>query len=322
MAYLFPIETHVQAGTVEWKANANPSLRLNVDVDVKAYRLRMELTHTNGATPALTITDLFRILEKVEIVSGGRNGIKSVDGLKLYVNYMKNHGIVPKYSINTTASTADLTSYVIIEIPMCMFDMARPVDTILPAHQFQKLDLKLSFAGATDVGTDVTITSGLITVFEDGIENYNRKTAIAFNKEIMQTISIDSDNSKLVVQLPLEVLHKQLTLASIVDGVLVDTIIDSITLKGGQKVIKQMSALEIKEAMRKSSNVTDQSLFNGFLILDNAERGKNTSFINTRRSEGGFTNYTLEMSVKKVGTTNLVNLYTDYLEEVDPKAKA
>jgi len=313
-----PLGVFVPIGQLDWQAGTTKTLMLNRENEVKRYTLRFEITHTNGATPALTVTDLFRLITEIRIVAGGRNNIKMVNAIKLYLNYLKNYGIVPSYSCTTTASTAGLKSWVIIDLPMNMFDMQRPHDTIFPTYRFQNLDLKVTFGSATSVGTNVTVTAGTITISEDAIENYNRGLEpYGFYKEIFQSKKISSTNPKESIVLPVDMSYKQLSFVSYVDGVLSDAIIQGITVRAGSKILRQYTSAEIKENMMKRFELSSQSQITGFLVVDFGERGHASEFLNTLTSNDGFKQLTIEMDVVNAGTNNLVEQYSDYLEIVE-----
>ena len=268
MAYKRPLGVFQEIATIDYQANNTKTVLLNRENEVKLYKLRLEITHTNGATPALTVTDLFRLLTEVRIVAGGRNNLKMVNAIKLYLNYLKNYGVVPAYSVDTTASTAGLKSWVIIEVPMSMFDMVRPIDSILPSYRFQNLDLKVTFGATTSIGTNVTVTDGSVTVMEDGIENLNRDFSYGFYKEIYQSKMISATNPKESILLPTEMLYKQFSFISYKDGVLSDDIVLGVTVRSGSKIIKQLTLKEIKEQMSRRWKLQNQSVFDGMLIVD------------------------------------------------------
>ena len=322
MNYVRPIGLYHEIGSFDVKFGGTQTLLLNRENEVQLYKLRLEITHTNAATVSLTVTDLHRLITELRITAGGRNNIKMVGALKFYLNYLKNYGITPKYSIDTTVSTAGLKSYVIIEVPMNMFDMKRPYDSIFPTYKFQNLELKVTFGSATSIGTGVTITSGTITVFEDGIENYARQEGYGFFKEIYSSNKISSNNPKYELKLPTELLYKQFTFASIVDDALSDGIINGVTIRSGSKIIKQYSLYEIKEQMRRRFGQASEALMTGFLIIDFGERGHGTEFVDTRQNEGGFLQLSAELDVTAVGTDNQVIMYTDYYEELPLAPKA
>jgi len=312
-----PLGVFVPIGQLDWQAGTTKTLMMNRENEVKRYVLKFEITHTNGATPALTVTDLFRLITEIRIVAGGRNNIKMVNAVKLYLNYLKNYGILPSYSVNTTASTAGLTSWVILDLPMNMFDMQRPHDTIFPTYRFQNLDLKVTFGSATSVGTNVTVTAGTLTISEDAIENYGRGAEpYGFYKEIFQSKKIDSTNPKESVVLPVDMSYKQFTFASYVDGVLSDATINGITVRAGSKILRQYTSAEIKENMMKRYGLASSASITGFLVVDFGERGHATEFLNTLVSSDGFKQLTVEMDVVKTGTNALIELYSDYLEIV------
>jgi len=317
MAYKRPIGVYNEVAEVEFQKNTTKTVLLNRENEVKLYKLRFEITHDNGALPKLTVTDLFRLISEVRVVAGGRNNLKMVNALKMYINYLRNYGIAPSYSIDLTASKTGAKSWVIIEVPFCMFDMARPIDTILPSYRFQNLDLKITFGDSA--GTDITITDGSVKVFEDSIENLNRDYNYGFFKEIYQNKKIVSNNPKEEIRLPTEMLYKQFTIVGLVNGGLSDKVVNGVTIKSGSKIIRHYSAKELKENMAKLSRA-DVSLYKGVLIVDLAERGHGTEFIDTRALQGGYKQLSVELDVTAVGTDNEVQLYSDYYEEIPYKA--
>ena len=199
---------------------------------------------------------------------------------------------------------------------MNMFDMSRPIDSIFPTYRFQNLDLKCTFGSATSVGTNVTITDGTVTVSETAIENLNRDFDYGFFKEIMQSKKISATNAKEEVRLPTEMLYKQITIVGIEDGALSDNIVQGVTIKSGAKIIKQLSATQIKAKMMRKSRSGDEAEITGMLVVDFAERGHGTEFIDTRRNEGGFLQLSVELDVVDSGTDNLVEIYSDYFEAI------
>lgn len=305
-------------GQIDWTAGTTKTLMMNRENEVKLYKMKFEITHTNGAAPSLTVTDLFRLITEVRIVAGGRNNIKMVNAIKLYLNYLKSYGIVPSYQCTTTANTAGLKSWVIIEIPMNMFDMQRPHDTIFPTYRFNNLDLKVTFGAANSVGTNVTVTAGTITIGEDAIENYNRGTEpYGFYKEIYQSKKIASNNPKESIVMPVDMSYKQFSFVSYVDGALSDAIIQGVTVRAGSKIIRQYTTAEIKENMLRRFGFSDTNLIKGFLVIDFGERGHASEFLNTIQSNEGFKQLTIEMDVIAAGANNLVEQYSDYLEIVE-----
>jgi len=318
-----PLGVFVPIGQVDWQAGTTKTLMLNRENEVKRYTLRFEITHTNAAVVALTVTDLFRLITEIRIVAGGRNNIKMVNALKLYLNYLKNYGILPSYACTTTASTADLKSWVVIDLPMNMFDMQRPHDTIFPTYRFQNLDMKFTFGSATSVGTGVTVTAGTITISEDAIENYNRGLEpYGFYKEIFQSKKISSTNPKESIVLPIDMSYKQLSFISYVDGALSDAVINGITVRAGSKILRQYTAAEIKENMMKTFELSSSAQIVGFHVISFGERGHASEFLNTLTSNDGFKQLTVEMDVTMSGANCLVEQYSDYLEVVEQDVAA
>ncbi len=318
MAYNRPLCVYNEVAEVAYQPNTTKTMLLNRENEVQLYKLRLEITHDNGTAPKLSVTDMFRLIDEIRVVAGGRNNIKMVNALKMYVNYLKNYGIAPSYSIDTTASKKGAKSWLIIEVPFNMFDMVRPIDTILPSYRFQNLDLKITFSNGA--GTNITIKSGSVKVFEDGIENLNRDYNYGFFKEIYQNKKIASNNPKEEIRLPTEMLYKQFTIIGLVDGALSDGIVQGVTIKSGSKIIKQYSALELKENMARLGKNTDINLYKGVLVVDLAERGHGTEFIDTRALQGGYKQLSVELDVLAVGTDNEIQLYSDYYEEIPLKA--
>jgi len=312
-----PLGVYVPIGQIDWQAGVTKNLMLNRENEVKRYVMKFEITHTNGTTPALSITDMFRMITEIRVVAGGRNNIKMVNAIKLYLNYLKNYGVLPTATLTTTASTAGLKSSVVMELPFNMFDMQRPHDTIFPTYRFQNLDLKVTFASATAYGTNVTVTAGTLSISEDAIENYGRGTEpYGFYKEIFQSIKINSTNPKEQVVLPVDMSYKQFSFVTAVDNVLSDATIQGITVRAGSKILRQYTALEIKENMMKRYGLASNASIVGMYVIDFGERGHATEFCNTLVSNDGFKQLTIEMDVIKTGTNALVELYSDYLEIV------
>jgi hypothetical protein len=111
-------------------------------------------------------------------------------------------------------------------------------------------------------------------------------------------------------------LYKQFSFISYKDGVLSDEIVLGVTVRSGSKIIKQLTLKEIKEQMSRRWKLQDQSVFDGMLIVDFAERGYGTEFIDTRATAGGFKQLSVELDVVNAGTVNLVEMYSDYYEEI------
>lgn len=318
---LQPLGIYSDIGSVTWKSNGTPALPLNREDEVKSYKLRLDITHNNGASPVMSVTDFFEVLSELRIVAGGRNNIKMVDGIKMYINYIKNFGVLPSFSFDTTASAAGLTSWLIVEIPMMMFDMKRPHDTIFPSYGFKNLDMKIQFSEATVAGTDVTITSGSVTIMEDVIEDYNRyisanqKEDFGYFKEIYQTKTITASNPKEPFVLPVDMNYKQLAFVSTIDGELSDAVINGVVIKSGTKVIRSYTADVLKAHMRRQigGQITDADL-KGILIVDFGERGHITEFLNTISAQGGFKQLTIELDVNSSAGVDVVRQYSDHLE--------
>jgi len=314
--YFRPLGTFTEIGTLPWQSNGTKTLMLNKESEVQLYKLRFEITHDNGAGAVLSVTDMFRMLKEVRITAGGRNNIKMISGIKLYLNYLKNYGITPRFNIDSTASKADAKSWVIVEIPMNMYDMKRPWDSIFPSYRFNNLDLKVTFDDKVALGSNITVKEGSITVFEDAIENFNRDDDYGFFKEIYQSLKIDSNNPKHPLTMPTGLLYKQFSFISYKDGVLSDEIIQGITVRAGSKVIKSYSVLEIKEQMRRRFGQTSEALMTGMLIVDFAERGHGTEFLDTRPEFRGFKQLTVELDVISAGGDNHIDQYSDYFDTI------
>lgn len=314
--YSRPLWTDIEIGRMDFQAGTTKTIPLNRENEVALYSLMLEVTHDNGASATLTVTDLIRLITEIRIVAGGRNNIKMVNALKMYLNNLKSHGIIPHNNIVTTSSTTGLKSWVEIIVPMNMFDMRRPVDSVFPSYRFQNLDLKCTFGSTTSVGSNVTITDGSVTVSETSVENLSRDFDYGFFKEIMQSKKISATNPKEEVRLPTEMLYKQITIMGIKDGVLSDDIVQGVTIKSGAKIIKQLSATQIKAKMMRKSKNGLASEIDGMLVVDFAERGHGSEFIDTRRVEGGFLQLSVELDVVDAGTDNLVEIYSDYFEAI------
>jgi len=316
MPYLRPLGTDIEIGLMDYQAGTTKTIQLNRENEVKHYSLMLSVTHNNGVDATFSVTDLIRLITEIRIVAGGRNNIKMVNALKMYLNNLKNDGIVPHNHIDVTSDANGLTSWVEIIVPMNMFDMRRPIDSIFPTYRFQNLDLKCTFGSNTSVGNGVTIVDGTVTVSETAIENLNRDFDYGFFKEIMQSKKISATNPKEEIRLPTEMLYKQITIFGIKDNILSDDIVKGVVIKAGSKIIKQLTAQQIKSKMMRKSRSGNESEINGMLVIDFSERGHGTEFIDTRRAEGGFLQLSVELDVVSAGTDNLVEVYSDYFEAI------
>lgn len=297
-----------------WGNSTQERIALSRNYQVTHLLCKLELTHTNGASPVFNDDGLFSAINKLEIVGNGNKNIKSIKGTKLALNTVLGTSTESKHTLDDTASTADLKSFVWFMIPFNVLGTIRPHDTILNTSLYSNLDLLIDWSNAAALGTDITITSGKLNIISNALINYKRNATetIKYFKETQTVEPIVNTADEHTITLPTQKIYKTISLVSTVDGARNDTVIENIILKSGTTVILNIpyDALQIENDMQfKPMN---SNFLKGVAIIDFSQRGFLSDCLDTFPAQ--FNTLELVLKVKKLGTKTDVAIFTDEIE--------
>ena len=302
-------------GDLSFSPSNQERMSLTMNYHVTHYLVKMTVTHTNGTTPVFNENDLFDLVNKIEIVANGNKSLKSIRGTKLLLNTILAHTEISKFTLDTTASTAGLTSFVYFIIPFNLFGVVRPHDTILNTGLYNTLDMLVDWGSAGACGSDITVTDAKMEVFSNTLLGYKRNAgeSIKFYKEIQITEPITNDADEHLIKLPTLKKYMKIALLSTVDGVKSDLVVENVILKSGESVIYNLpwEAIQVENELQYAPKRPTE--LKGIAILDFIQRGRLTDVLDTFDRER-YNSLELLLKVKKLGTKSEVQIFIDELE--------
>jgi len=245
----------------------------------RGLQLRLTFTHTNAASPDLDVKNVCDMIKRLSIVINGQDTLISMAGYDLYALNFYDSGVSPMQSIDTTASTAGLTSYVDLYLPFALTRAVNPEDTLLDVRGASSVVLEIQW-GST-MGTNVTITAGTlgITTLEyDNVDPAAKFARHEFSKNIHTLTATGTRIEKAAVGSNNQY-RRIMLLTKNSSGVAADTILSKIAVRSRTYYWQQVAASAIKARNQMSYAVTPLT---GVYVLDFTTDGKMVQRIDAR----------------------------------------
>lgn len=295
-------------------ASTQSRIEISRNFHHRALLCKLEITHTN-ATAVFKSDGFANLIGAIQIIANGNKTIKNIDAKKLVYNAVYDKGrALPSTVI--TANATGAVSTIFFTIDFAKRGMVRPLDTVENSANYTTFDMLIDWANEASVGTGITVTSAKLSVASDQLVGYSRDVneKIAHNIETQLTKEVTSTTSEFQIQLPVKMIYQRLLIASRVDGVRVNTVVNSVKLKSGTTVFAEWDAADLRAYNADKSGLATISDLDGLLLLDLVGRGRNSDAIDTR---GTFNTLELVLDVTKQSGTNTVSLYSDVIDIED-----
>ncbi|WP_345984317.1 hypothetical protein WCX49_06680 [Sulfurimonas sp. HSL-1656] len=271
---------------------------------------KLVVNHDNAAAVSLLSGGFLNLINQIQIVSNGSKTHKHVDTKKLSHNTLYNIGKNMTKSVVTTVSSAGNISTIYFAIDFSMLGMARPYDTIENTALYTTFDMLIDWASEASIGTGVTVNSATLFVSSNELVGYARNPGerIAHNIETQLSKEITSSTTEFQIDLPVKKVYRRLLIAATVDGVVNNSVVNSVKLKSGTTVIAEWDADDLRAFNIRKNRIITESDADGLLLIDFCARGKLSDALDTN---GQFNTLELVLSVTKQAGTNNVTVYTD-----------
>lgn len=297
-------------GTIPFAEGNQARLDLSRNYHIQAYMGLLKVNHTN-ASAAFKSEELLSLINNVQIVANGNETIKSVPANKFHISHIMNTGVKGLQSIDKADGTKD--SFVWFKVYFSIPDTFRPEDTIFNTAVYSTLNMLVNWGNAANLGTGITINSASLDVYSHALTGYTRNVdeKIKHYKETYLKKDITVSSNELTIDLPVKQLYRGFAIASTINSVRADTVINKITLKSGTTVIVQLDAAEIRALNYGDYKVQNADDLKGIYILDFVSRGKNSDLLDTFSN---FNSLELVLDVSKQTGTNELHIYSDTID--------
>jgi hypothetical protein len=302
-------------GIIPFSASNTSRLQLSRNFHVQNYLLKIKITHTNTSA-VFTAKTLFELINNLQVVANGSQTLKSIPGIKLWIDTVLSTEKEAKKSVNS--ANGDQVSYAYALLNFSSTNTIRPHDTILNTSIFTTLDLIVDWGSAANLGTGIVITDAELQVVSNQLTNYSRNPGerITYYKENSLVEELNSTSNEFMIQLPTELVYNRFAVCASVDGVYSDDVIKNIKIKSGTTVFMDWSYDDFK-AFNDLQYAIQGADFKGITILDFIERSFMTDGLDTRKIQGrpSFSTLELILDVVKQSGTNKIHVFSDYLEQ-------
>jgi len=300
-------------GQATFTASTQSRIPLSMNYHVQTLICKLQVTHTNS-TAVFKSEHFANLINSIQIVANGNRTIKHVDAKKLVYNALLASGKAMQNAV-ITADGADKISTIYFSIDFSMLGMSRPVDTIENSALYQTFDMLIDWASASNIGTGITISSASISVSSNQLIGYSRNVneRIAHNVETQLTEEVTSSTTEMQIKLPTQKAYRGLLIASLLDGVRSNAVINGVKLKSGTTVFAEWTADDLRALNLTRHAVRTEADMDGLLYLDFCERGRISDVLDTRGTQFN----TLELVLDVTKTADKINNVVIYQDVFD-----
>lgn len=318
-------------GSIKYTSGGRESLELDKNGVLLSLMLSVKYTLTNGATaPAgILFQALARIIQRVEIMAGGRDVVQSIPGyfLALRARY-ENGGVAPVGMATNPSLGANAVSNYEIQLPI-YFTLPlgrREDDTALDTSGLSQLSAIITW-GKTDASDIFTTPNGAtISAVSCDVEGtyianpLRNAQGMAVSSKSgkpylvrhldYQEVSVPATNNAQAVVLDSRtgLVATSFLVAQLADNVGNDTIINSVRMEAASFIYSLRDASPIRAENIRELGMTAHAT--GTLYLDPRIDGSIINAINTAELEGDLK---LVLDVTKQGTTCTIAIQREAL---------
>ncbi len=299
-------------GQATFTASTQSRIQLSMNYHIQSLVCKLEVTHTN-ATAVFKSEHFANLINSVQIVANGNRTVKHIDAKKLVYNALLASGKAMSNTVETGDGSKVSTIY--FGIDFSMLGMIRPVDTIENSALYQTFDMLIDWASSSNVGTGITISSASISVSSNQLIGYSRNVneRIAHNVETQLTEEVTSSTTEMQIKLPTQKAYRGLLIASLLDGVRSNAVINGVKLKSGTTVFAEWTADDLRALNLTRHAVRTEADMDGLLYLDFCERGRISDVLDTRGTQFNTLELVLDVT-KTADKTNNVVIYQDVFD--------
>lgn len=312
-------------GNMVFTADGQDTIKIPKNDAIRAIYLdvALQLDVTVNGT-AIVDQAPYTLIKKARLIANGTRDLCSVRGKYLkHVNKRMN-GSNFQFSAPSTFNVQAATQLrFMVEIPMRDGWLRRPIETMLEARGLSTLDLEVLFGNASDIitGGTKTITNVVVRVSAEyeidvpmlteknqdgsvkrvGTDQIILATRALYEKEM----TITAATSSMKFDLDPRNNHSRFFIFTESDGVLVNTILNKVTLKSGQKVHYSLNRVELHDLNAGEFMLETQDA--GVYVLNFLTDG----LLAQGLASGKEQSLELELDVNKPGTTDVVRVVCD-----------
>lgn len=277
---------HRKIGTVQYNANQRNSLELDKDGVLLDAHIRAQFTVTNGATgpTGANFQTLARLINRVEVIVGGRDTVQSIPGHLLAARATVERGIVP-YGMDATvvATSGAVTSYdIILPLDFTQPLARRPEDTGLDLRGIGQAAVNITWGSGSDLhATNPGVVSAVTCTVEGRyLLNPNPERSILVRALDYQEETISASNTAMSVTLDSRTgqLFTSFLMVATDGGAGDDDVLNSVRIEAGPFVYMNRDAEMIKASMRELYQFAPQT---GVYYLDPRVEGSLLNGIDT-----------------------------------------
>lgn len=296
-------------GTIDYVANKLKSLENGLPRNYEYYRLWLRLSVDITIITAVTTayTEAFwKLLKRVEVIANGNVVIKSIDGPALGRMAQFLGESLPNYSAVPTAVAANQTFTAMLPIDFAMPRAVKPVDTLLNSPLFSSLDLNVLWGSTSDLysaaAANATINSASLK-----IHSLEEVSAQVYGGLIHKVHTLEKEvtasTTEFTIPLNGVTRYRGFLINADVDGNPNGSVINSIQLKDGQNIMRQIDFADLQDMNKDDFKLS--SIPTGWAFIDLCPDGMMTQALDS----AGMNDLKLLFSVTKQAGTNKIRVY-------------
>lgn len=323
-----PETRHIRKlGTVPYVSGSRETLEIDRAGVLATLWLRFDFTVTNGSSAAvgLFFQALSRLLQRIEIIVGGRDTVWSVSGpmlsaLLLYENGRPAFGM--DSTVVLTGSSTATTYNVVIPLRFTLPNSRRPDDTALDIRGDRVSQASIHVTWGPSDASDFygTPNGAAISAVKLNVEGEyildvpaERQFLVRSIDQVRRDVTGNNDNFDLILDRGTGLYYRGFLIAALADKVGSDAIINNARLEAGSFVFRNQHPRTVRAMNQERSGLTTAELLAGVLHLDATWLGQGTTMINTSLLTSDLK---FIFDVTKTGTTCVIDVLREMVRPI------
>mgnify|MGYP005841120619 FL=1 len=277
-------------------------------------RFYVNVNVTTLGTPSLYSHAPAKWLKRIEVISDGRDTLKSINMQALVLKNFFNYSTYPRRTVPTLA-TGDNKFYQTVILPFNLPRAVREIDTLVNTARLSTFVLQATF-GSKDSGFSVapsayTLANTELEVHIHEAININvpkEKLNFSVYKEMTIEKEVTQTQSEFQILLPVGNVYRGFLIEAEVNGNPADNVINEIQIRSGTTVFYKGKWLSIRE-MNALKHKMETESFVGYAYIDFCPEGRMADALDASKLS------MLEaiFDVTKQTGTNNIRIYPDEL---------
>lgn len=269
--------------------------RKSVEIDRAGVLLginaKLTFTVTNGSSAAVgpLFQTLARLIQRMEIIVGGRDTVWSVSGTSLAVMAALANGY-PAYGMDSTVvltgSSTATTYTIVLPIDFTLPNSRRPDDTALDLRRVSQATMAVTWGPSTAADFYTTPNSAAISGVSLELEGeyllgVPAETAYLVRAidETSEDITATNNRYEFIMDRGTGLFYRSFTLITTDALIGADDVINDVTLQAGSFTFVHTDPIQIKAANKR--NLKLESLITGVYYIDESLFGQGVTWLNT-----------------------------------------